>query len=276
MRNKKKYTLILLIVLLIQGIALAQFGGGVRRLKDPHIVAQEKRQVFQQWGNWLPAPKYFLGIQTSVNHALVWGWMSPDRNQDYRKGPDIRPLSPTGLQNQRYASTYAQEQQTRQILEFSNSVYNEAVSEFAHNEGVLSPTDPLYQLYYKRMLSPLENFDVESSYYTDWGFKSQSAYNEARRTKSLDKIKEKIEVTQEKYTTAKKMDMPRGKRLLQYHECLLEWRKHMTYLAYITNQQEVLQQSKERRRRIETSGTIERNRTDADIFAEIIMGSNLK
>jgi hypothetical protein len=80
-------------------------GQTIKRVKDKHIVGQEKRQVFYQWGDWQPEPKYFLGIQTNYAYAMVWGWLAPSRNRDYKGGNDIRPLGLAGLQNQRYATT---------------------------------------------------------------------------------------------------------------------------------------------------------------------------
>jgi hypothetical protein len=32
--------------------------------------------------------------------------------------------------------------------------------------------------------------------------------------------------------------MPRGKRILAYHDCLIEWRKMKKYLAYLNQQGE--------------------------------------
>ena len=75
----------------------------VKRLNDPSIVAQHKRMVFQSWGDWRPYPKYFLGVQTNFAYATVWGMWAPKINRDYKDGEDIRPLKPTGVQNQRFA-----------------------------------------------------------------------------------------------------------------------------------------------------------------------------
>lgn len=32
-----------------------------KKLNDPSIVAQSKRQVYESWGDWRPYPKYVLG-----------------------------------------------------------------------------------------------------------------------------------------------------------------------------------------------------------------------
>ena len=54
----------------------------VKRLNDPAIVAQHKRMTFERWGDWRPYPKYFLGIQTNVAYATVWGMWAPSINRD--------------------------------------------------------------------------------------------------------------------------------------------------------------------------------------------------
>ena len=92
-------------------LATTVFGQvSVKRLNDPAIVAQHKRMTFERWGDWRPYPKYFLGIQTNVAYATVWGMWAPKINRDYKRGDDIRPLKPTGLQNQRFAELKFQEE----------------------------------------------------------------------------------------------------------------------------------------------------------------------
>ena len=107
----KKILLILSFLLLLPFVK----GQTIKRVKDKHIVGQEKRQVFYQWGDWQPEPKYFLGIQTNYAYAMVWGWLAPSRNRDYKGGNDIRPLGLAGLQNQRYATTLLQQDKTSDI-----------------------------------------------------------------------------------------------------------------------------------------------------------------
>ena len=113
---KKLVKKLALVPLLL--IAVGVFGQfTVKRLNDPSIVAQHKRMVFQSWGDWRPYPKYLLGIQTNFAYATVWGMWAPSRNRDYKDGEDIRPLKPTGLQNQRFAQVKFQEEEAKKIAE---------------------------------------------------------------------------------------------------------------------------------------------------------------
>jgi hypothetical protein len=112
-------------------------GQTIKRVKDKHIVGQEKRQVFYQWGDWQPEPKYFLGIQTNYAYAMVWGWLAPSRNRDYKGGNDIRPLGLAGLQNQRYA-TLLQQDKTSDIQEEAKTTYEENLKEFYHYSSATS------------------------------------------------------------------------------------------------------------------------------------------
>lgn len=208
----------------------------VKRIKDPHIVAQEKRQVFQQWGDWRPNPKYFLGVQTNVAYMTVWGWLAPSRNRDYRNGPDIRPLGPTGLQNQRYGSTVAEERETEKVLEEVRSVYSTAIDEQLHYSSVTAPADPLYLLYYKSALKDLQEFDTNSLNAGQWGFTSPQAFERFERLGMMGEVKRKLDVLKDRLELAKKMEIPRGKRIMMYHECLMEWRKNKNYLTYLDRQ----------------------------------------
>ena len=83
-------------------IATSAYGQSIKKLNDPSIVAQHKRMTFESWGDWRPYPKYILGIQTNFAYATVWGMWAPKINRDYKDGEDIRPLKPSGVQNQRF------------------------------------------------------------------------------------------------------------------------------------------------------------------------------
>jgi len=72
---------LLMLLLTFSSIVTAQ-----RRLYDPTIVSQEKRQVFESWGDWRPYGKWRFSIQTNFNYATVWGWLAPARNRRYKKG----------------------------------------------------------------------------------------------------------------------------------------------------------------------------------------------
>ena len=263
-----------LILVSFYSAAVAQ---GLVRVRDPHIVAQEKRQVFQQWGNWLPKPNYnFFGIQTNVHYMLVWGWLAPQRNRDYRNGADIRPLSVGGLQNRRMASTIVQEQRTQEVLAEIRNVHNSALSEQLHYSSVTLPADPLYVLYYKPMLKKLEKFDTNTLNYSDWGFTNEKAFQRFEKLGLLGDSKRRLELLQDNLHLAKTMEIPRGKRILMFHDCLVSWRKHLSYVAYLNRQGGTAIKSQERLEKFKTAkqnGTTNKPRTDAEIFEEVYMNN---
>lgn len=269
MRNILIMTFIMLLLPFAEGK-----GQTIKRIKDKHIVGQEKRQVFYEWGDWQPKPKYFLGIQTNYAYAMVWGWLAPSRNRDYKGGSDIRPLGPWGLQNQRYATTLVQQDKTEEIQEEAKNTYEENLKEFYHYTNATSSADPLYLLYYKDMLKSLDNFDTTSPVPYQWGFSSYKAWERFNNYGIIGECKRKIDVMQDKYRIAKTVDMPRGKRILAYHDCLMEWRKMQKYLAYLNTQAENRLKAEARLESYKTKnpGKITKERRDAEIFMDVLTG----
>lgn len=253
-------------------------GQTVIKVDDPHIVSQAKRQVYYQWGNWLPKPKYVLGVQVNPHYTTVWGWIAPKRNRDYRNGADIRPLSPTGLQTQRYASTLAQQNRAEEIYEEVVDVHNAALKEEYHISHLSVPADPLYMLYYKKMLEDLEEFNHTSTNYLYWGFPNLETYQRFESFGLLKKLRQKIEVLKEKYEMAKKLDMARGKRIMMYHECLIEWRKQMQQLAYMNRTGRISVKADEKIEKYRKRGENEwkAGRSDAEIFVDTYLSNPYK
>lgn len=249
-------------------------GQSIKRIKDKHIVGQEKRQVFYQWGDWQPKPNYVFGIQVNYAYAMVWGWLAPSRNRQYKGGSDIRPLSPWGLQNQRYASTLVQQDRTKEIQDRSKNTYEENLKEFYHYTSATSSTDPLYLLYYKDMLKSLDNFDTSSPVPYEWGFTSPQAWERFNNYGIIGECKRKIDVIQDQYHIAKIVDMPRGKRILAYHDCLIEWRKMQKYLAYLNKQGENRLKAEAKLKNYKTKhpDKITKERRDAEIFVDVMTG----
>jgi len=212
----------------------------VKRLNDPAIVAQHKRMTFERWGDWRPYPKYFLGIQTNVAYATVWGMWAPKINRDYRKGDDIRPLKPTGLQNQRFAELKFQEEEAKKIKAASDTIYKRSVQDFAHWTSATVEADPLWLLYYKRMLKPITEFADTPQNFTQWHLKDQQTYETLNTTGTLKRFQEELDLIKEKYEMSRTMDMPRGKRFIMYHETLIRWRKFVQQLRRYNNRTTLL------------------------------------
>ncbi|MCL1689468.1 hypothetical protein CMT57_06075 [Elizabethkingia anophelis] len=212
----------------------------VKRLNDPAIVAQHKRMVFESWGDWRPYPKYFLGIQTNFAYATVWGMWAPNINRDYKDGEDIRPLKPTGVQNQRFAQLKYEEEEAKKIKAASDTIYKRSVQDFAHWTSVTVDADPLWLLYYKRMLKPITEFPDTPQNFMQWRLKNQEAYQALHTTGTLKRLQEELDLIKEKYAMSRSMDMPRGKRFMMYHETLLRWRKFVQELRRQNNKTTLL------------------------------------
>jgi len=212
----------------------------VKRLNDPSIVAQHKRMTFESWGDWRPYPKYFLGIQTNFAYATVWGIWAPKINREYKDGEDIRPLKPTGEQNLRFAQLKFQEEEAKKIKAASDTIYKRSVQDLAHWTSATVDADPLWLLYYKRMLKPITEIPDTPQNFMEWRLKDQATYDALNTTGTLKRLQEELDLIKEKYSMSRSMDMPRGKRFLMYHETLIQWRKFIQELRKHNNKTTLL------------------------------------
>ena len=212
----------------------------VKRLNDPSIVAQHKRMTFESWGDWRPYPKYFLGIQTNFAYATVWGMWAPSRNRDYKNGPDIRPLKPTGEQNLRFAQLKFQEEEAKKIKAASDTIHKRSVQDFVHWTSATVDADPLWLLYYKQMLKPITEFPDTPQNFIEWRLKDQQTYETLNSTGTLKRLQEELDLIKEKYSMSRTMNMPRGKRFIMYHETLIKWRKFVQELRKYNNKTTLL------------------------------------
>jgi hypothetical protein len=222
MKNKTTKKRIVLAFFLLWGAG--GFNAQVKKLNDPSIVAQHKRMVFEGWGDWRPYPNYVLGVQTNFAYATVWGWLSPEKNQDYKNGPDIRPLKPTGLEVQRLAELELEGNEAQEIKLQVDSLYSRNIQDFAHWTSLTVDADPLWLLYYKTMLAPLHNFPDHPQNYIEWGLDKPETYQKLLENGGIDIMQEKLDLLKDQYKNSRTHDMPRGKRFLMYHETLMGWR----------------------------------------------------
>ncbi|MGI9580098.1 hypothetical protein ACR1PO_02690 [Chryseobacterium sp. RRHN12] len=227
-----------LVFLCVAVAASAQIS--VKRLNDPAIVAQHKRMTFESWGDWRPYPKYFLGIQTNFAYATVWGMWAPKINRDYKDGDDIRPLKSTGEQNLRFAQLKFQEEEVKKIKAASDTIYKRSVQDLAHWTSATVDADPLWLLYYKRMLKPITEFPDNPQNFMEWRLKDQQTFETLNSTGTLKRLQEELDLIKEKYTLSRTMDMPRGKRFIMYHETLIRWRIFVQELRKYNNRTTLL------------------------------------
>lgn len=241
------------------------------RLNDEAIVSQHKRQVFESWGDWRPYGKYFLGVQTNFAYSTVWGMLSPGRNRDYKDGEDIRPLKANGIEVQRLAQVELQRQEAEKIKTGVDTLYKRNVQDLAHWTSLTVDSDPLWLLYYKRMLSPLNNFPDNPQNYTDWRLKDDESYQTLLSIGVIKRLQENLDLLKDKYKISRTVDMPRGKRFLMYHETLIGWRKFLYELNGFNNKTNlVLDYKKMLDKFRNTNKEIALHRDDKEIVASVM------
>jgi len=226
MKMNTKKILLLLPVFIGSTLSFGQ----IKRLNDPSIVAHNKRMVFESWGDFRPYPKYFLGVQTNFAYATVWGWLAPARNRDYKNGADIRPLKPTGLEVQRLVELEFQRKEAEKIKLQVDTLYTRNVQDLAHWTSATAEVDPLWLLYYKRMLKPLKEFPENPQNFVEWRLKDDKIYQNMLANGGIVNLKRELDLLKDKYNNSQTLDMPRGKRFLMYHETLIGWRKFTNQL----------------------------------------------
>ncbi|MCT4047223.1 hypothetical protein HZP89_04310 [Elizabethkingia anophelis] len=266
-----KYKLKVGILCLIGFLLMAPALPAQNRLNDEAIVSQHKRQVFEAWGDWRPYGKYFLGVQTNFAYSTVWGMLSPSRNRDYKDGEDIRPLKANGIEVQRLAQVELQRQEAEKIKINVDTLYKRNMQDLAHWTSLTVDADPLWLLYYKRMLSPLNNFPDNPQNYTDWRLKDDESYQTLLSIGVIKRLQENLDLLKDKYKISRTVDMPRGKRFLMYHETLIGWRKFLYELNGFNNKTNlVLDYKKMLDKFRNTNKEIALHRDDKEIVASVM------
>ncbi len=213
------------------------------KLKDQSITNHYKRMVFEKWAEFYPKPVYrkllLWEVNTSFNASMVWGdnfyglpistitdattLTNTKRNRLYRDGEDIRPLKPNGKQSIRVIERQQQKELADKIKKEVEVIRDKAIRDFAHQNPLLSKVDPMWLLYYKLKLKSLSKCDEDDP--TTWGFKSIKNYNKIKEKGIIPSLKEKITLIKYNLKTAQTSMMPRGKRMLMYHKCLVDWKQ---------------------------------------------------
>lgn len=207
-----KTVLFILICFVLSGKVSAQM-----IIHDRAIVAQQERMVYKEWdrNKFYPKPNRILGVPTNLLWYMTWAL-----HPNYPK-TDRRPLSPQGEQTQRLALAAAMSITSDYYKKEADSIQLASTRELARISGVFSEVDPLYQLYYKKELKPLENVGEEEAF-EDVPSAVQAYLQE---TGALEWYQEEMGRLAERYQLAKKLDMERGQRILLYHRILQEMRQ---------------------------------------------------
>ncbi|MDO4881137.1 MAG: hypothetical protein Q3983_07640 [Capnocytophaga sp.] len=244
--------------------ALAQ----VTKVTDPTWLNQEKRQVFEDWAEFKPDRHWFWGDLT-YNWALVWGYLAPRQNRNYRRGDDIRPLRAGGQEQQKTAKLKLMQEQAKVIRKEVDSIKKRALSDFAHWNSQIVEADPLYLLYYKRMLSPLKKFPEQPASYQQWGFANSKIYNHIKSTGQLPDLQEKLSLLKELYKKAHTLEIPRGKRFLMFHKTLMGWRELQAKIQLYNNRNNNFLEIKDLLGKAKQSGEQLTIKSDKEVAEEI-------
>lgn len=204
-------------------------------IHDRAIVAQQERMVFKSWDDnkFYPKPNRILGVPTNPLWYLTWAL-----HPNYPK-TDRRPLSAAGIQTHRLALASAMQITSAYYKREADTLGLVATRDISRISGAMSSLDPLYQLYYKKELAPLE--DSEEGVFNNVPLEVQTYLVESG---ILEAHLNKMSVLAERYQLAQKLDMERGQRILMYHRILQEmraslqaWEKNI----YLTQQTVFLQ-----------------------------------
>ena len=184
----------------------------VKYQTDQHIINQQERMVFKQWERRKFTPtRGFLGLNP-------YYWLTWALHLNYPK-KDLRPLSAAGPQTQRLLLVAAMKNTEEAYMKHADTLRNVALSEIASYTGVLSNTDPLWQLYYRHELQPL----IEQANPLQGSNTEVQQY--LNRTGLLAWYMEEIDALAERLNSARYVTMERGARITNYHRILQEYRQ---------------------------------------------------
>lgn len=208
----KTYPIILLLFCLFPPTGtMAQ---NVKRQTDKHIVHQQERMVHRQWDRKKFTPTSgFLGL--NYQYWLTWAW-----HPNYPK-TDRRPLSGAGPQTLRMGLVLAMQQTDEAYKKHADTIRNVAVIEALNYSGLVTQTDPLWLLYYRREFGSLTDgmhTDPLAGLSPDVGDYLRNKGLLEWYTGERAELKERLEATRS--TT-----LDRGSRILAYHRMLMEHRK---------------------------------------------------
>nr|WP_181718584.1 hypothetical protein [Pedobacter sp.]QJS06245.1 hypothetical protein [Pedobacter sp.] len=186
-----------------------------KKIKDEAIIHQQERMVYKQWDKDKFTPE--------------WKWWKPNSYAAYAatwllhpnyKDLDRRPLKPGGEHTQRLALAAAMQVSSNYYKKETDTLRNTALTEITNYAGAVSSLDPLYNLYYKKELAPLD--DIKGNAFMNV---PQKVIQYLAENGSYNWYLTEMNSLLERFSTAKRVDVDRGQRILMYHRIMLEHRK---------------------------------------------------
>jgi hypothetical protein len=203
---------LILLIILLPLAALRAFAQ--EEIDDEAVRYQEERMVFKQWDQDKFKPDNgFLGL--NPYYWMTWGLFEPNYHNK-----DLRPLSATGPQTQRLGLVIAMNSMDKTYKLYSDTIRRTALSSITEQSGLISRADPLWLLYYRKVLDPVLNYS-EASILVPLAPSVRSAVISegllSWYANELAMLKERIEA-------ARSADMSRGSRIMAYYRYLKEYR----------------------------------------------------
>ena len=245
----------------------AFLGFSQRPIQDKASLAQEKRQVYEKWGEWRPYANRFLGIPTNPAYYTVWTFSS--KNRAYKGGSDIRPFKAGGLGSTNAFMTTSLENNAEDISEQTDIIDKENEQEFLHVTNLTSKADVLYNVYYKLRFKIFEDITSINNFET-YFFKSSS---ELLKRYSLETYYEKFTILKDKLDASHKAVVSRGKRYLIYHQIMLDLRKLIKEMEAVNSFQIKLIKAKKKMNTTLIKKRIDTTLSDRKIFMNLILNN---
>src|SRR5699024_627985 len=255
--------IVIIILLLISHDLFSQ-----KQIRDKASEAQEKRQVYKEWGDWRPKAKRVLGVPTNPAYWTVWSWTQ--KNNRYRRGKDIRPLKSDGEENQRNLLNMQLKNTAKKLREETDKQKELNLKEYAHITSLTSQGDPLYLLYYKKRLKNLIEIRAYLPFLLEYFSRFENFSNAQQQT--IEDMYDEFQVLQDKLEVSHSSDMDRGKRFLNYHEIMLDLRKLERKMgSYSHNQIRLKEIRTKTNRRMNSINLTEMN--DRERFRQMILNN---
>jgi len=186
-----------------------------KKITDKAIIHQQERMVYAQWDDDKFDPEWSWWKPSSwTAYAMTW-LLHPNY-----KDTDRRPLKAGGEQTQRLALATAMQVTSDYYKKQSDTLRNTALAEFTNYSSTVAFADPLYQMYYKKELKPLDNI-VENAF---TGVPANVVLYMAE-SGAYNWYLTEMNSLLDRYKLAKSVDIDRGQRILMYHRIMLEHRK---------------------------------------------------
>ncbi|WP_316806848.1 hypothetical protein [Pedobacter agri] len=214
-----------------------------RAIHDQAIINQQERMVFKSWDadKFTPKPG-FLGLNPM--YWITWG-LHPNYPDT-----DLRPLGPAGPQTLRLGLIAAMKSSEDAYKLHADTVRNTALSNYTAYSAALSGADPLWHIYYRSALSPLDNLPQ-----IPLGSLTLAQRKYLSETGMISWYTQQHQALAERLHLARTTHMERGSRILLYHRLLLEYRKlqaawedkirrSKTYLNLSVQRQKIKERSK--------------------------------